>query len=586
MMKKIANKLIYSIMCVILLGGCTDDFLDKPAYGSLSESVLKDEKGVQSLLIGAYAALDGDLVGSPWESAPSNWHYGDITGGDAHKGSEPSDQALLNSIATYSSTPSNDFFNTKWRVLYEGISRTNSVLSLLKTVENISSTERSNLEGQARFLRGHYYFELKKMFNMVPWIDENTEDKNLANDIDIWPNIEEDFRFAYNNLPPTQPQVAYVNKWAAGSYLGKVLLYQKSYQEASTIFTEVINSGITSNGLQYGLVDNFLDIFNPETENNKESIFEIQMVSNDGTNGIGNANSGLMLNYPYPNSPFKCCGFYQPTQDLVNAYRTDSSTGFPYFDNYNDNPVASDQGMLSSDPFTPDNQSLDPRLDWTVGRRNLPYHDWGLYPGNDWIRLQSFGGPYSPKKHVYWQFQAPEFADQNSWGPGSAINVIIIRFADVLLMAAEAEVEIGNLSQALEYVNRVRGRMADHNEYWPRKYLDSSNPLAGFSNEFAANYNLSRYPSGYFSTNDQALKVIKYERRVELAMEGHRFFDLVRWGDAKRVLNDYINYEGQITSDLSGASFNDTDQYYPIPQRQIDLSTTAEGSMLNQNPGY
>ncbi|MDX1700041.1 MAG: RagB/SusD family nutrient uptake outer membrane protein, partial [Melioribacteraceae bacterium] len=205
------KKIIYVIVCLIAGAGifhsCTEDFLDKPAYGALSDEVLADEKGIEALLIGAYGALDGQDEnagsvlalggGNAWEATPSNWIYGDITGGDAHKGSDGGDQPPINAIATYSVDPSNGFFNTKWKALYEGVTRTNAVLRLLSQAEDISEASRANIAGQARFLRGHYYFELKKMFNMVPWIDENTENTNLPNDTDIWPNIEADFSFAY-----------------------------------------------------------------------------------------------------------------------------------------------------------------------------------------------------------------------------------------------------------------------------------------------------------------------------------------------------------------------------------------------------
>ena len=584
-MKKLVNIITLCILFSVILIGCSKDFLNKPAYSTLSDEVLGDEKGIEKLLMGAYGALDGDVgVGGAWEAA--NWVYGDVTGGDAHKGSEPSDQSSINSIANYNSSASNGYFNTKWKASFEGVTRANSVLALLETVKGISEVKSKNLAGQARFLRGHYYFELKRMFNMVPWIDEKTENVNVPNDADIWPNIQADFQFAYDNLPPTQSEVGKVNKWAAGAYLGRTLLYQKKYREASTVLNEGINSGVTSNGLKYGLTDNFEDNFDAATENNKESVFAIQMVANDGTNTISNANPGILLNYPYPNSPFKCCGFYQPTQDLVNSFRTNPSTGLPYFEGYNDNPVASDMGILSNQSFTADKQSLDPRLDWTVGRRSLPYHDWGYYPGNNWIRDQSYGGPYSPKKHIYWQLNASKFSDQSTWAPGSALNVLVIRFADVLLMAAEAEANGGNLSKALDYVNQVRGRMVDHPQYWLKDYSNPADPLAGFSNKMAANYNISRYPQGYFTSQEQAMKVIMYERRVELAMEGNRFFDLVRWGVAEKVLNDYINYEGLITTDIRGATFTNKANYFPIPQRQIDLSTTTAGPVLKQNPGY
>lgn len=585
----------YSIMLLAIsfsmfLSSCSEDFLDKPAFGSLSDQVLADEKGVNALLIGTYGALGGTTDyaalggGNPWEATPSNWIYGDITGGDAHKGSDGGDQPAINTIATYSVDASNGFFNTKWKALYEGVTRANNVLRALAQVEEIGEADRANISGQARFLRGHYYFELKKMYNMVPWVDETTENTNVPNDIDIWPNIEADFKYAYDNLPATQSGVGRANKWAAGAYLGKTYLYQKKYTEAKSVFTEVINSGVTSNGLGYDLVEDFNHNFNAEFENNKESVFAIQMVANDGTNSIGNANTSLMLNYPY-NSPFRCCGFYQPTQDLVNAFRTDQS-GLPFLSNYNSNPVKSDQGILSSDPFTPDTQSLDPRLDWTVGRRDVPYHDWGYHPGYNWVREQSSGGAYAPKKHIYWQYHADVYADQSSWAPGNAINVNVIRFADVLLLAAEAEANSGSLPQALEYVNRVRARMVDNPEFWLKDYINPDEPMSGFSDEFAANYNLSKYPEGSFSSKEFAMDAIMFERRIELAMEGHRFFDLVRWGVAEEVLNNYVQYEGQITTDIRGASFSQNDRYFPIPQRQIDLSTTSEGAVLKQNPGY
>ena len=279
--------MLLAISCSMFLSSCSEDFLDKPAFGSLSDQVLADEKGVNALLIGTYGALGGTTDyaalggGNPWEATPSNWIYGDITGGDAHKGSDGGDQPAINTIATYNVDASNGFFNTKWKALYEGVTRANNVLRALAQVEEIGEEDRANISGQARFLRGHYYFELKKMYNMVPWIDETTENTNVPNDIDIWPNIEADFQFAYDNLPTIQDGVGRANKWAAGAYLGKTYLYQGKYQDAKSVFTEVINSGVTSNGLGYGLVEDFNHNFNAEFENNKESVFAIQMVAND-----------------------------------------------------------------------------------------------------------------------------------------------------------------------------------------------------------------------------------------------------------------------------------------------------------------
>ncbi|AKD02276.1 RagB/SusD family nutrient uptake outer membrane protein [Pontibacter korlensis] len=575
-----------------LLSSCGDDFLEKPAIGALSEDIIANEAGVEKMLIGAYAALDGQgngqaiVGGGQWEAAPTNWIYGSVAGGEAHKGSSGADQPAINSIANFISDPSNGFFNTKWKALYEGVSRTNAVLRLLEQAKDISDANRQRIEGEARFLRGHYYFELKKMFNMVPWIDETTTDFNQPNNQDIWPKIEADLQFAMDNLPNTQAQVGRANKWAAAAYLGKAYLYQHKYSEAKNIFDQVINSGVTSNGLKYGLMDKFKDNFDAATENNKESVFAIQMVANDGTGTIANGNQGEMLNYPY-NSPFRCCGFFQPTIDLANSFRTNAQ-GLPYLDNYNATPLKHDQGVSSSEAFTPDTQPVDPRLDWTVGRRGIPFLDWGAHPGQAWIREQTTAGPYSSKKHIYWQETQDTYADQSSWAPGSAINVVLIRYADVLLMAAEAEAQLGNLSQAQEYVNMVRARAAlPENKVY--QYANPNDPLAGFSSNPAANYNVSVYPDGYFAGlgKEGTLEAIYFERKLELALEGHRFFDLVRWGKAAEELNAYFNYEGAILPDVRGANFvTGTHEYYPIPQRQIDLQTSGGVSTLTQNPGY
>src|SRR5690554_3164005 len=385
-MKRIIN---FSFVILLALASCSEDFLDQPALGAFGDDVIANEDGLNKLLIGAYAALDGNQIGggSAWEKSPDNWVYGSITGGDAHKGSDGADQPAIDPIAKFQVDASNGFLNSKWRATYEGINRTNAVLRLLPDVENMAEAARQDIEGQARFLRGHYYFELKKMFNNVPWIDENVESPNQPNNQDIWSMIEADFLFAYQNLPETQSEIARANKWAAGAYLAKAYLYQKKYDLARPVFNEVINSGKTSSGDKYGLMEEFSDNFNPATENNKESIFAVQMVANDGTNSIANANEGWMLNFPY-NSPFRCCGFYQPSQDLVNAYKTNPQTGLPYLDNWNSNPVKSDMGLSSATPFTPYEGALDPRLDWTVGRRGLPYLDWGHHPGATWVKNQ------------------------------------------------------------------------------------------------------------------------------------------------------------------------------------------------------
>ena len=599
-MKRQFLKSKYIIVAAVVAGGlffdaCSKSFLERVPQGSLTGNDVSTKAGIGELLIGAYAALDGqqqDVAaiggGGPWEAAPSNWIYGSVAAGDAHKGSDATDQPPISLIATGQFDASNGFFNTKWKVLFDGVTRVNVILSLLPNVTDMTASEKAQVEAEGKFLRGHYYFELKKMFGKVPWVDETMIDdyKQPNNTVDIWSKIEADFQFAYETLPPTQSQIGRANKWAAASYLAKTYVYQKKWANAKTLFDLITTQGVTSKGERYALTNRFEDNFDAANKNNTESVFAIQMSANNGSGQISNGNQGEMLNFPY-NSPFGCCGFYQPTQDLVNSYRTDAN-GLPYLDDFNAHAVKSDMKILSTSPFTPDAGSLDPRLDWTVGRRGIPFLDWGNHPGRSWVRDQDYAGPYAPKKNVYWQYNQDKYKDPNSWAPGSAINLVLIRYADVLLLAAETEAELDNLNGAQTYVNQVRTRAANP-QTAVYKYTSDANPMGGFSTTPAANYVVANYPAGRFVAQgkDFALKAIRFERKLELAMEGQRYFDIVRWGTANAEMTRFFAYESQITTDLGGAKFvAPRNNYYPVPQRQIDLSLKGGVRTLEQNDGY
>ncbi|WP_419700188.1 RagB/SusD family nutrient uptake outer membrane protein [Mucilaginibacter sp. NFX135] len=583
-----------ALLSVLALGACKKSYLDKPITGALLPQYLQTEAGANQLLVGAYAALDGQQGGDAaiggggaWEASPDNWIYGGVVGGDAHKGSIAGDQQQIEPMAKYIPDASNGFFNSKWKADYEGISRVNNTIKATNAIPSITDAAKTNILAQARFLRAHYYFDLKKMFNMVPYVDETTVNINQPNNADIWPKIEADFKYAYDNLPTTQSEVGRANKWAAGAYLAKTYLYEHKYTDAKPIFDAVIAQGVTPTGQKYALNAHFNDNFRTATNNSAESVFAVQAAANTDPNGPSNANNGDMLNFPYGNSsPFSCCGFYQPTIDLANHFRTNPTTGLPYLDDYNSHAIKTDIGVPSSADFTLDAGTIDPRLDWTVGRRGIPYLDWGNHPGADWVRDQKFGGPYSPIKNVYGQAEQDVNGDNTSWAPGSGINYNLIRYADVLLMAAEVEAQLGNLDKAESYVNIVRNRAADPTGF-VHTYKDDSKPTGGFTADPAANYKVSPYPSGAFSSQAFALKAIYFERKIELAMEGHRFFDLVRWGIADTELNAYIAYESTLTTDLNGGKFiKGKSEYYPIPLSQIDLSSSGGTPQLKQNPGY
>jgi hypothetical protein len=557
-----------------VLYACSKNFLEKAPLGSLDEATLATKAGVEGLLIGAYHMLSGyGGAGGGWQTAASNWVYGGVASDDAYKGSDPGDQPDIVPIETYTSTSSNGYFNQKWQAVYDAIQRSNSVLRVMAKASDISDADKKRISAEARFLRAHYHFEAKKMWNKVPYIDETITyaagNFNVPNDKDIWPNIEADFQFAIDNLPSTQGAVGRANKWAAMTYLAKVYMFEKQYAKALPLLNNVIANGVTTSGKKYAL-SNFSDNFNAETKNSAEAVFSVQQSVNDNSNG-SNGGWGDVLNFPYNGGPGGCCGFYQPSQSLVNSYQVDLVTGLPLLDTWNAADVKNDQGLKSTDPFTPETGPLDPRLDWTVGRRGLPYLDWGNHPGNDWIRDQNNGGPYAPKKNVYYKRQEGSLTDKSFWTNGvTANNYTIIRFADVLLWAAECEVEIGSLVNAMNYVNQVRSRAADPNG-WVKK--SDGTP--------AANYKIGLYL--VFPDQTYARKAVRFERKLELAMEGHRHFDLVRYGTAAPEVNAYIAKEKKYRTYFTGKSFTaGVSEYFPVPQSQIDLSKGT----LKQNPGY
>lgn len=558
---------------------CKRDFLKQDTIGVLTEAEAQSAKGARQFLTSTYAALKG----SGWEGGISNWVYGSIVGGDANKGSDAGDQADIVPIQQFTATPTNAYYNVKWRSLYEGVARANATLRVTSklTDKDITTAEKTQILAQARFLRGFYHFEAKKLWNNIPFVDESIDASNakVANTKD-WTKIMEDLDYARKNLSETQDQVGKVNKWAAEAFYAKALLFQGKYAEALPILTGVIQNGKTSLGVKYNLAPTFHDLFNAERENatevRAESVFAYEASINDGSGGL-NANYDQILNFPYNGGPGGCCGFFQPSFELVNSFRT-SAQGLPLLDgSYNTgaNQVKTDQGVESSDPFTPDAGNLDPRLDWTVGRRGIPYLDWGPHPGKSWIRDQGNGGPFAPKKNVYYKSQEGKLTDGTNWTSGlTATNYKIMRFADVLLMAAEAEVEAGSLEKAREYVNRVRTR-AD------AVHVKNANGTD------AAKYVISTYTAP-FASKEAARTAVRFERKLELAMEGHRFFDLVRWGVADQDINAFLTYEKtKIPAGYGSATFTKgRNEYFPIPQRQIDLSSSSGTSTLAQNPGY
>ena len=584
-MKKIRKIITLSIavaFSAMVIYACSDKFLEVAPQAALSQSNLTGIEGIDAALISAYSMLDGwngNTAQNPWGGQQTNYMFGDIMSDDAYKGSEPTDFPDWEVLEKFTWTSTHPLFNEKFLADYEGIARANAALGLA-LAGDISDAEKNRIVGEARFLRAHFHFDLYKMFGFVPYYTEEDVDFKKSNTdesgnyIDPISDIISDFQTAANELPPSQAEVGRVNRYSALAYLGKALVYDEQWAEAKTALDEVVNNG------PFILQDCYHDVFGVPGNNGGESILAFQASVGDGTGNGENANHLERLTYPHGGSPFGCCGVRQPSQNLVNAYKVDAN-GLPLFNSFNDADLAA-------------GDAVDPRLDWVVARPGVPvlnyYEDDGA-GGNDlaystaWVRAPSYMGPYSVKKHLYHYNQGE--ASTVSWVTThlSSVNWQLFRYADVLLLLAEAEANLNNLPRAMELVNMVRERAANCSQGPPTSLEDMIVDPSDASTTWA-NYNIGLYTT--FPDQAYAMEAIQWERRLELAMEGHRFFDLRRWGNAEEIMNEYLSEEVAKRAYLTGyTSYNPSvHSYYPLPAQQIDLSRVGGEPQLKQVPGH
>jgi starch-binding outer membrane protein, SusD/RagB family len=580
-MKIIYKSFVLGFIALLATISCEKSFLEISPYGSLNESVVANGAGLNNLLIGTYA----NFANGGYLLSAGNVRPGD----DGQQGTE-----------TGPSTWGSYLYNIDdglglWQFYYVGVRRSNEVLRLLPTVTDLNADQMLQMEAEAKFCRAVNYIFLVMYFRNVPWIDETVTyaDGNyfVPNTVDVYPKIEADFQFAADNLTATKSEVGRANKWAAKAFLAKTYMFEKKYTEAKAVLDDIIANGQTSNGKKYALLSEYNLNFIQRGKGGSEAVFVAEMdVSSLAQSGNGNPMDQYNGTY---GGPATCCyGWLQPTFDFVDAYQTDEVTGLPLLDDYMDHPLPNDNGLTSAQEYTPYAGTLDARLDWCIGRRGIPYRDWGVHPGKAWVRNQFNAGPYNCIKNIV--EQARKSTDQ---GTGGASNnpYNLIRFADVLLWAAECEVEVGSLATAESYVNMIRTRAANPSGF-VHKYLDDTKPLGGFSDIPAANYKVGLY-TGQFEANGKtfARKAVRFERRLELGLEHHRFFDLVRYDgndfdietwlnafmarDGARYLNTNNNY-------LKGLYVRNKHEYLPIPLTEIDLSYKDGASVLVQNPGW
>lgn len=562
------KKILYSVLTVLALVGTTScsDFLDdqKP-QGVLDSDMVTEPSNVDNLVISAYAVF---TTAEDVNSSFSMWNF-DVRSDDAYKGGNgTSDGDVFHQLEIEQGVLTTNWnINDMWVRLYNCISRVNSAISVLETTSDSYQLKAQRL-GEMKFLRAYAHFLLKRLYKNIPFImdanlkqeDYNTLSNTEFNNDEGWQQIINDVEYAYSVLPVKQTDKGRPSKAAAAAFLTKAYLY-KAYRQDDPSSNQVTsinredllkvieysNPDIYSAG-GFDLEADFHNNFRPETqyENGVESIWAMQYSINDGTkNGNLNWSYGLIV----PNIPGVTdggCDFYKPSQNLVNAYRTDAD-GHPFIDTFNNK----DYDLT---------QDADPRLFLTVGLTGLPYEFNSKYmmdASSTWSRSNGLYGYYVTLK----QNVDPDcgYMVKGSWW-GTPMNRIVFRYADVLLERAEAYAQLNETGEAIKLVNKIRLRAKQ-----------STGMIANYPSDYGVKFNISTYNGSY--SQEDALKIVKMERRLEMGMESERFFDLVRWGEAEKVLNKYFAEETNNCSIYGEAHFTaNKNEYLPIPFSQVAAS--------------
>ena len=568
-MKKIFNILCVGLVCcsaTTLFTSC-DDFLDehKP-QATLSDEQVKSPENAEAMAISAYAIFTS---AEDINSSFSMWNF-DVRSDDAYKGGNgTSDGDVFHQLEVQQGVLTTNWnINDMWVRLYNSLSRVNSAIALLKETDDSYAMKGQRL-AEMKFLRAYGHFLLKRLYKNIPFVvnenltyDEYNELSNTqyTND-EGWQLIIDDLMEAYNTLPEVQQEKGRPTRAAAAAFLAKVYLY-KAYRQDDAKSNQVtsINQGDLEKVIEftnpslyanYGLEDDMHNNFRPEEEyeNGIESIWAIQYSRNDGST-YGNLNWSYGLIPPnIPGATDGGCDFYKPSQNLVNAYRT-GADGLPLLDNFNDK----DYDLA--------NDNADPRLFLTVGMPGLPYmfnRNYMMEETSIWSRSNGLYGYYvTLKQNVDPALIGSYLIKGSYWA--SSMNRIVFRYADVLLMRAEALAQMGQADQAINIVNQLRSRAAT-----------STQMISSYPNLYGVKMYISNYRGSY--SKDEAVKIVKMERRLEMGMESERFFDLVRWGDAATVLNKYYSEEIDHCAIYSAAHFTaNKDEYLPIPFSQISAS--------------
>lgn len=576
-------KYIFTIaFTAILFIGCSEEFLEFTPTGVISDEDLNTVENAEKMAIAAYAAQGNDgLLAHQYQDM---WVYGSVRSDDAYKGGgsigDQFDSHLVEIFAT--NTPANGNSNLMWTYLYAAVSRTNDAMRRIngftdaeyQAEAGVSKAERL---AEMRFLRGHLEFILKVLYKYPVYVDETVAKPDVINisnreltDQEGWNYIADEFRAGVAALPDVQAEEGRPTKNAARAYLAKVLLYKayvqnESHQVVSITQSELqevvdLISAIEATG-EYSLYDDYAKNFLWEFESGAESVWAIMRSIDDGSpEGRGNFSTGLTSSL---GPGYGCCSFNHASQNLTNAYKTDAN-GLPLFDTYNEAPHIENSEDVASN-------NIDPRIAHTVAILGMPFkydpnrifdESYSRVPGVYGFKL-GMKDQELPTSPAFRQYQAFFSISRNTDQ---------IRYGDLLLMKAEALIELNRLGEALMIINQIRERAISDASTSRLVFADGSP---------TGNWKVGTYAS--LGDQTEARKILRWERRLELAFESKRFFDLVRWGIAAETLNNYFSEEKSLREYLQDANFTaGRDEYLAIPDQQITVSK----GLYQQNPGY
>ncbi|MCR4915939.1 MAG: RagB/SusD family nutrient uptake outer membrane protein [Prevotella sp.] len=560
MTTKIYKAIIACSVCCCVTATTTScsDQLDLAPQGEFTAEQLTDES-IEGLMSSAYQGLEAhffDDNNAAFAGPITNWVF-DVRSDDAYKGGEGvSMEANIHQLEIQNIASDNPTCLNKWENNYLGIARVHKAMQAINDASNVN--DKDALLGELKTLRAWFYFDLNRIFRSIPYFTENDDPKTVTNGNmsrdEIYAAIKADLESAYAVMHESQDQPGRFTKYVAAALLCKVNAQTGTWNEVEKWADVVINSG------KYQLYDNFADMSKLEFNNKKESIMAVQ---------FSTANDNIHINFCNLLNTTRSEGnvfgsgddFFLASQNLVNAFRTDAN-GLPYLDGtFNNVRVTSDYAG-----------NLDPRLDLTVGRIGLPFR--GHLYTQGWCRDYNTYGEYSGKKGLI-DPSSPDMVQGFPWG-ASGLNFILIRYADILLLKAEALIETAGgqnaatdekLVEARNIINQIRQKAA--------RSIDGNYTPVDLD-PFTAEYNVGLYPTDYDGnltwTRERARMAVRMERRLELAMEGQRWFDLVRWGTAVQTINKYMQEEAALRPYYAGASLTDEEIYLPIPISQIENS--------------